>query len=272
MNYQMMTRTLAITSGKGGVGKTTITCNLASALGDAGKKVLILDGDLGMANVDLMYGVRAKGNLLDVVKGEASISSILTPLEKNVSLISGGSGLVEMQRLNIFERRTVINILQELDGKFDYLLIDTSPGLSESVLEFNAASEMSAVVINSDPTSFADAYALIKVLNKQYGENRFAIICNQVRSESEGMSVFNRFNEVTSKFLSVSLDYWGEVPFDQGVKQAIQKQRLILRQEPQAQAALAFNKISRNIDRNLGSFRQKGGIQFFWEQMVGAAS
>ncbi|MFN7455168.1 MAG: MinD/ParA family protein [Pseudobdellovibrionaceae bacterium] len=265
------TRTIAITSGKGGVGKTTLTSNMAQALAQQGQRVLIFDGDLGMANIDIMFGVKPEGNILDVIRGEKEISEVVTQISPLISLISGGSGIVELNRLNPFERRALVDSVSQLEHAYDYMLIDTAPGISDNVLYLNAAAQMSAVIINPDPASLADSYALIKVLNREHRETRFSIICNQVRDEVEGLSLFNRFSEVVNRFLSIGLDYWGSVPQDNLLKRSTLQQRLIVRHEPQAESARAIQAISLRMQQSVQKSDTKAGLQFFWEQVVGVA-
>lgn len=275
MSYSQVlkrTKTVAITSGKGGVGKTTITANLAYNLARQGRKVLIFDGDLGMANVDIMFGTKAEGHIYEVLQGEKNIDEVVTSLAPNIDLISGGSGIVEMGRMTSFERRALLDTVQDLDQQYDYLLIDTAPGIGDNVLYLNAAAQMSAVVINPDPASFADSYALIKVLNREYRENKFSIICNQVRDEADGLMLFQRFSEVVSRFLYIGLDYWGSVPQDALVRRSNQTQRLILKHDPQAEASKALTQVSNKLERALLNNDEKSGLQFFWEQVVGVAS
>ncbi|HWU42724.1 MAG TPA: MinD/ParA family protein, partial [Bdellovibrio sp.] len=208
------TRTISITSGKGGVGKTTLVANLALSLAQRGKKVLILDGDLGMANVDILFGVKTNGNIHDIISGQREMKDILLEVSKDVFLVPGGSGVVEFNHMNHFERRAMVEAVSALPLGFDYLLIDTAPGIAENVLFLNSAAQTVSVVITPDPASFADAYALIKVLHRQYKVNRFSIICNQVRDEDEGLGLYKRFNDVVNKFLYIGLDYWGSIPND----------------------------------------------------------
>ena len=237
------TKTIAVTSGKGGVGKTTLTANIAYSLALRGRKVLIFDGDLGMANVDIMYGVKPNGNILEVIRGEKEIEDIITPLTPNISLIPGGTGLVELSRLSAFERRALLDSVSSLDGQFDVMLIDTAPGLSENVLYLNSAAQLSGVVITPDPSSLTDSYGLIKVLNQEYKENKFGIICNQVANEGEGLSLYNRFNDVVNKFLNIGLDYWGGLPHDLLLKKSTQNQRLIVKYEPKSPSAEQISRI-----------------------------
>lgn len=270
-NKSHRTKTISITSGKGGVGKTTMVCNLAYALARQGKKVLIFDGDLGMANVDIMFGVKSEFSIMDVLKGQRTMNEILVPLAPNIALIPGGTGVVELSRLNAFERRSMLDAVGSLDYQYDYLLIDTAPGLAENVLYLNSAAQISSVVITPDPSSLADAYALIKTLNREYKETKFSIICNQVRDEMEGLALFNRFNEVVNRFLYIGLDYWGSVPQDQLLRKSTQNQRLILKHEPQSEVAKNLLKLSNKLEAAMLENQDKSGLQFFWEQVVGVA-
>lgn len=265
------TRTISITSGKGGVGKTTMVANLALTLAQRGKKVLILDGDLGMANVDILFGVKTQGNIHDIISGQKEMKDILIEVSKDVFLIPGGSGIVDFNHMNHFERRAMIEAVSTLPMGFDYLLIDTAPGIAENVLFLNSAAQTVSVVITPDPASFADAYALIKVLNKQYKVNRFSIVCNQVRDEQEGLGLYQRFNDVVNRFLYIGLDYWGSIPNDAVLRKAVQMQRLIVRQEPGAESAKALRQLALQIEKSTAQFETKGGMNLFWEQVVGFA-
>ncbi len=265
------TRTISITSGKGGVGKTTLTSNLALRLSQTGNKVLIFDGDLGMANVDILYGVKAGGNIHDVIMGDKTVEEILIEVAKDVFLIPGGSGILEFNNLNSFQRRTMIEAVSTLPQDFDYLLIDTAPGIADNVLYLNAAAQTISVVITPDPASLADSYALIKVLHQKYKENKFSIICNNVRDEAEGAGLYQRFNDVVNKFLCIGLDYWGSVPMDPVLRKATQLNRLIMRHDTTAESAKAIKNLCSQIENSSQKTLTKGGLQMFWEQVVGVA-
>jgi flagellar biosynthesis protein FlhG len=265
------TRTLSITSGKGGVGKTTIASNIATGLSLLGHRVLIFDGDLGMANVDIMFNTKSRGHILEVLRGEKEISEIITPIANNIDLISGGSGVVEMSRLDAGSRRGALDMVSNIENMYDFMIIDTAPGISDNVLYLNAAAQISAVVINPDPSSLTDSYALIKVLHQEYKENRFAIICNQVRDEAEGLSLYNRFSDVVNRFLFIGLDYWGCLAQDPMIRKLNHQQRLILKQDPLSLSARQLNQITVRAERSLNLNESKSGLGHFWNQVVGVA-
>lgn len=236
---------IAVSSGKGGVGKTTLTCHLALAIAEQNKKVLIIDGDLGLANVDIHFGVRPMFHLGDVLKGK-SISECITPVLKNIDLIAGGSGLTELTHLNAFQRREIINQVQDMQFSYDYAIIDTSSGIYEHVLHLNAIADECLVVLTQDPSSFADAYALIKVLHQKYKLQNFKIVCNQVKANNGG-NLFLKFSEVVERFLQVRLNFVGSLPFDENLQKAQQMQRLILRQNVHSESCEIFRQIAREI-------------------------
>jgi flagellar biosynthesis protein FlhG len=265
------TRTISITSGKGGVGKTTMISNIALSLANQGKCVLILDGDLGMANVDIMFGVRPQRTIYDLLSGECELSEVMTQISPNLYLIPAGNGIVELQNLSSAQKRAILDQVSELDMGFDYMLIDTAPGIDDNVLYLNSAAQEIHVIITPDPASIADSYALIKVLNRLHHEEKFKILCNQVKDEAEGLALYGRFADVVNRFLYVSLDYQGCIPFDLNLRQAVRAQKLIISTQPQSVSAQAVQKIARKISGYREVEEMKGGLQFFWEHLVGVA-
>ncbi len=265
------TKTLTITSGKGGVGKTSIVCNLANQLSKQGKRVLILDGDLGMANVDVMFGKRVPHNILSVINGEMSLDEILFEVKENIYLVSGGSGIKDLQNLSEFQRRLLIDQVTQLPQRFDYLIIDTAPGIDDNVLYLNAAVHQTNIIITPDPASLTDSYALIKVLNKYYKQNRFSIISNFVKDEHEGLSIFKRISDVSAQFLNVSLDYVGFVPLDASLRKATKLQQLVTVAEPGSPSSLAISDLSKKLSGFNDIEEINGGLQFFWKHLFGVA-
>lgn len=265
------TRTIAISSGKGGVGKTTLVCNLAFDLASRGNKVLILDGDLGMANVDIFFGQRARLNISHVLENRCQLEDILLEVAPNVHLIPGGSGVYGLSRLEAMQKHILLDQVSRLNRNFDFMLVDTAPGIDDNVLYLNAAAQEILVVVTPDPSSLTDAYALIKVLNQRYKENRFSVVCNMVRDEIEARMVFQKLSDVASKFLCVSLDYRGFVPNDLILRQAIRSQELVVQTQGRCPAAVAIKSLSENIKSSERFGEMKGGLQFFWNQLSGVA-
>lgn len=264
------TRVISITSGKGGVGKTSIVSNMALQLAAQGNRVLILDGDLGMANVDIMFGVRAEKHILDVVKGDVSIQDVLVDVAPNVTLIPGGSGVFDLQNLSVFEKQALLTEVSNLGLEYDVMLIDTAPGIDDNVLYLNSAAQEICVVVTPEPASLTDSYALIKVLNQRCRETRFSIICNQVKDETDGQKLFAKLDSVASKFLYVSLDYKGSIPADPNLRQSTRSQALVTRAFPDSSASQAIRKLAVEFAGEPQVDECKGGLQFFWEQLVGA--
>lgn len=265
------TRTISVTSGKGGVGKTTLVCNLAYELGRRGQKVLILDGDLGMANVDIMFGQRARLNISHVLENRCQLEDILIDVAPNVQLIPGGSGVYELARLQPLQKHILLDQVSRLNRSFDYMLVDTAPGIDDNVLYLNSAAQEIMVVVTPDPSSLTDAYALMKVLHMRYRENRFSIIANMVRDESEARHVYQKLSDVANRFLCVSLEFRGFIPNDLNLRQSIRSQQLVVQAQSRSPSSLAIRGLSENLRHSDRFSELKGGLQFFWNQLSGVA-
>lgn len=262
------TRVISITSGKGGVGKTSIVANLAVQMAKEGKKVLILDGDLGMANVDIMFNVRARRNIQDLVNGTAEIDDVLLEIGPNISLLPGGSGVADLQNLSVFSKQALLDRVSSLGHEYDVMLIDTAPGIDDNVLYLNSAAQEICVVVTPDPSSLADSYALIKVLHQKCRENRFSIICNQVKDEADGRKLFEKLDSVAAKFLYVSLDYLGSIPSDPILRQATRNQQIVSKSSVGAPSVSAFRELAQGFSGVSKEAECKGSLQFFWQQLV----
>lgn len=262
------TRAISFTSGKGGVGKTVLLSNIAVQLSRLQKRVLILDGDFAMANVDILFGVKPRGSIHDVIFGRKQIDDIVVNVHPNIYLIPGGSGIYEMQYLNRFQRRNIFDQLQGIGIDFDYLLIDTAPGIDDNVLQLNSAAHETCVIVTPDPSSITDAYALMKVQNQKQRDNRFSIICNQVSNEADGLNLFRRLSDVAQRFLDIGLDYKGFVPYDPELSRATRAQQLVTVSNMFAPCNRFIMRISENLGSSKAISPVKGGLQLYWQNLL----
>lgn len=265
------TKTISVTSGKGGVGKSTLVSNIAATLGARGHRVLLLDGDIGMANLDIMFGIRTMYSIADVFNGNRSLNEVIVQAAENVYLIPGGSGIYGLSRLDHFQKQLLLDQVSGLDDHFDYMIIDTAPGIDDNVLYLNTAAQETMVVVNPDPASITDSYALIKVLSQRHHETRFSIIANCVRDEAEAISVYRRLSDVAAKFLCVSLDLKGFIPNDPNLRQATKQQQLVVAAAPSSPSSLGIRRLAEKISGYGQVPELKGSIQFFWQQLSGVA-
>lgn len=265
------TRTISVTSGKGGVGKSTLISNLAIGLSQSGCRVLILDGDLGMANVDVMFGKRTTFSIENVLSCEKRLSEIMVEVAPNVFLIPGGSGVYGLQQIDTFQKKMLLDQVSELENPFDFMLIDTASGIDDNVLYLNSAAQEVLVLVTPDPASLTDAYALIKILHKKFNEHKFSVVANMVQDEREAFAIFKRLSDVTQKFLCVSLDYKGFIPVDANLRAATKSQQLVMHTHPHSPSSTAIIKLSEKLNGFVSVGPVKGGMQFFWEQLIGVA-
>jgi flagellar biosynthesis protein FlhG len=263
-------RVIAVTSGKGGVGKTNVSVNLATAMAQSGKQVLLLDADLGLANVDVMLGLHPDYNLSHVLSGERTLEEILVPAPGGFRVVPAASGVKSMLELGALEHAGLVQAFSELNSSLDVLLIDTAAGLSDGVITYTRAAQEVIVVVCDEPASITDAYALIKVMSRDYGHKRFRILANMARSIREGYELFGKIARVTDKFLSVSLDFLGSIPHDELLRQAVQKQRAVVEIYPSSRASQAFKKLVPKVDNWPVPVAASGHVEFFVERLVHA--
>jgi flagellar biosynthesis protein FlhG len=259
---------IAISSGKGGTGKTTVAVNLAAALAEAGRKVLLLDGDLGLANVDVLLGLTPACTIEQVLKGERRLEEILLHTPEGIGVIPAASGVTRLAQLPLPELNAVVSAFSTLPASYDTLVIDTAPGLIESVLTFCQAAQHQLLVIRNEPASLTDAYALIKVLSRERCVGRFRILVNMVRGDCEPQRLFQRLQRVTDRFLDVALEYAGEIPNDDAVARAVCAQRTVLAAYPGGPAARAYRRLARIVSAWPACERASGGLQFFLERIL----
>jgi len=255
-------RTIAVTSGKGGVGKTNITANLAIALSRLDKKVMILDADLGMSNIDVVLNLATKYNIKHLFNGEKRLKDLIVEGPQGIKILPASSGIQELTSLDEFQRMRLIEEFDSYEEDIDYLLIDTSSGISSNVAFFCMAAQEIIVVTSAEPTAMTDAYALIKVLYTKYQEKNFKVLVNSVKDSHEATDVYRRLSTATERFLSISLDYIGYVPYDGYMKKAVRKQRALVDIYPGSDAAKNLTDIAERISIDNNS-TIKGTIQFF---------
>lgn len=242
-------RIITVSSGKGGVGKTNFTVNLGIALAKLGKKVTIIDADLGLANVDVMFGIVTKYNLSNVIKGEVSVQDSIVKGPYDINIISGGSGIMDLIDLDINQLEKLIHTLSYFNTISDYILIDTGAGLSKSVLSFVDAASDIVLVITPDPTSITDAYALIKNIVKD-DQKKIKLIINRIESNEEGDEVFNKLEQAVKKFLNRELENLGYIFEDNNLKRAVRKQIPLMEAYPRAIASKGIENIAYNLENN----------------------
>ena len=262
-------RVITVTSGKGGVGKSSVSVNLAIQLSRMGKRVVVLDADFGLANVEIMLGIHPKYNLADLMFRGKSITDIITPGPENVGFISGGSGINELANLTREQVFHLIQKMEELDHKADVIIVDTGAGISNSVLEFVAASEEVLLVATPEPTSITDAYALLKSLNRctsyRPGTTIVKMIANQVRNAKDADELFEKIGLVVNKFLNVEVEYLGAIPYDANMSKAIMKQTPISIAAPNSPTARCISDIVAKLENKVpeDAGKRLGIVQMF---------
>jgi len=254
MNHEARGRIIAVTSGKGGVGKTFVAANLAAALASRGERVLVLDADLGLANLDVVLNLAAKTTLHDVFTGKADLGDAIVPAPGGFSVMLAGSGLVEYSRLTPEVRDQLLVVIRKVGQRFDRILLDTGAGISDVVLYTVSLADEVMVVATPEPTSLTDAYATIKVLASQQQQRRvIKLLVNQVSRAGEGRVIRNQLQQVIDRFVSngtdtpLRLDLVGDVPTDVAVREAVQRRRLLLETAPGSAAAMAMNGIAEKL-------------------------
>ncbi len=263
-------RVIAITGGKGGVGKTNVSVNLSVAMAASGKKVMLLDADLALANVDVLLGLRAHYNLAHVLSGERMLEEVIIDGPAGVRIVPASSGIKDMSELSTAEHAGLIRAFSELGQDIDVLMIDTAAGISNCVTAYTRAAQEVIVVVCDEPASITDAYALIKVLNRDHGVFRFHILANMAHSVQEGRGLFNKLMKVTDRFLDVTLDYMGVVPYDEYLRKSVQKQKCVVEAYPRSKATLAFKNLAIKADNWPVPKVAGGHLEFFVERLIHA--
>jgi flagellar biosynthesis protein FlhG len=263
-------RVFAVTSGKGGVGKTNTVANLAAALARRQKKVLLMDADLGLANLDLFLGVKPRYTLADFFAGHMSLAEIIVSTPLGVSLLPGGSGIQEVTALTDAQKIAFITELDALTHDIDVVLVDTGSGISDTVTYFTTAAQEIIVVVTPDPSSMTDAYALLKVLASKHHEKRFWVLANTVEGELGARRLYDTLSCTALRFLNISLDFLGWVPWDQELRRAASHGQIVSSNSTTSPSAQAFSTIaSRLLQQAANDCRVKGNMQFFFRRVLG---
>ena len=260
---------LSVTSGKGGVGKTNLSINLALCLAGMGKRCVILDADLGLANVDVLLGLTPERNLFHVFHEGVSLRDILHPTEHGFSILPASSGVSEMLSLSTGQKLELLEAMDVLEDKLDFLIVDTGAGINDTVLYFNLAVQERLLVLTPEPTSLTDAYALVKVLKLRHEVDRFHVVVNMVKDEKGAKEIFAKLSNACDHFLTgVSLDFVGYVPLDGAVRQAVIQQKPFCSVTPAGDACRAVNKIAQKLTQWKPQDHLDGNIKFFWKKLL----
>jgi|SRR5690554_163953 len=259
---------IAVTGGKGGVGKSNVSINLAIGLANLGRRVVMLDADLGLSNIDILLGLNAKSTIENVLQGECSLRDVLVNGPGGIKVVPASSGTQRLTHLNSQEHAGIIQAFSDLGDNMDVLIIDTAAGISDGVMSFVQASQEVILVVTDEPTSITDAYAQIKILSKDYGLFRFRIIANMVKTPQEGVAIFNKLTKVTDRFLEVALQYVGAVPFDDALRKAVQRQKAVIEAYPRSKSAVAFKAIAKKVDSWPLPTTPRGHMEFFVDRLV----
>ena len=259
---------IAVTGGKGGVGKSNVSVNLSIALADLGHRVVLLDADLGLANIDILLGITAKNDISNVLSGEISLRDVLVDGPGGIRIIPAASGTQAMASLEPVEHAGLIRAFSSISDQLDILVVDTAAGIGDGVVSFVKAAQEVLLVVTDEPTSITDVYALIKLLNRDHGLFRFRILANMVKTSQEGHNVYDKLLKVTDRFLDVALQYVGCIPFDDSLKKAVQRQKPVIQAYPRAKASLAFKSLAKKVDGWPLPTTARGNLEFFVENLV----
>jgi len=264
-------RVISVTSGKGGVGKTSLVVNLAAALALRGQRVMVLDADFGLANIDVLLGLAPKFNIKHVLASQKRLEDVMVQGPHGIRIIPASSGLEELARLLPEQKLSLLAEFEQLESDFDIMLVDTATGISSDVAYFNTAAQNILVVLFPEPASLTDAYALIKLLYSRYRQRDFHVVVNGVKGDREAHEIFSAIANVCHRFLDLTLDWMGFVPKDGAFVRAIKQQSLVIDRYPDSPSAHAIFELADKILR-LPEPELKGTYQFFWTRLLGVSN
>ena len=273
-SYTSVAKVIAVTSGKGGVGKSSISINLAMQLSNLGKRVIIIDADIGLANVEVMLGIKPKYDLGDLMYGEKKLSEIITEGPMGIKFISGGTGIHQLNNLSHEQIMSMTSRLYELDEMADYIIVDTGAGISDIGKQFIKSSSEVLVVVTPEPTSITDAYAVIKELNRERDNmaegTSIKMISNRVRDEKDGEGLYQRLNSVVKMYLEIKLEYLGSVVQDSNISKSILSQQPISSMFPNSAAVKSIRKLAHLILNDEDTIQTKGIAGIFTQLLFGS--
>jgi flagellar biosynthesis protein FlhG len=261
-------KVVAITGGKGGVGKTLTAVNLGAALAGLGRSTMLLDADFGLANVDVLLGLKARLNLEHVVAGQCALEDVILTSTSGLRVVPATSGNVSMATLSRVQHAGLIGAFSQLLEPLDVLLVDTAAGLSDGVITFSEAAQRVVVLVCDEPASLTDAYGLIKVLSRRQPGCRFEVVANMVDSAVHGRELYEKLMRVCHRFLGITPTYFGYLPNDEYVRHAIRRQSTVVEAFPSSPAARAFQRLARVVDGWEAPAQARGGVEFFMERLV----
>jgi len=261
-------RLIAVTSGKGGVGKTNLTANLAVLAAKTGKRVLIIDGDLGLANVEIVFGLKANRHIGDLLEGTAKLDEVMLEGPHGIRILPGGSGIQSLTQLTHENKLRLMEVLEPLQDRFDVVLVDSSAGIGDNVLFFAGAVEEVLLLVSPEPTSIIDAYAVVNVLSQQAGVRHFDVVVNPVVDELPARDIFHKLTSVTSRFLNCNVRLLGYIPRDENLHRAIMAQKPITDLFPRSPASRAIAAIAQRMFSAESPRQLQGGLRLMWQRLL----
>jgi flagellar biosynthesis protein FlhG len=261
-------KVVAVTGGKGGVGKTNVSVNLSVALAEMRRRVVLMDADLGLANIDVLLGLNVRHTIADVLDGTHSLRDVMVNGPGGIKVVPATSGVQQLTQLSPHEHASLVYAFSDIGDQLDVLVVDTAAGISDMVVNFVKASQEVIVVVCDEPSSITDAYALMKLLNKEHNIYRFKVIANMTRSQQEGRILFEKLSGVCERFLDAALQYLGHIPFDEQVRKCVQSRRSFVEMAPRSKAAVAVRELAQKIDAWPVQSGPRGHLEFFIERLL----
>lgn len=265
-------KVVAVTGGKGGVGKTNVSVNLSVALAEMRRRVVLMDADLGLANIDVLLGLNVRHTIADVLDGTHSLRDVMVNGPGGIKVVPATSGVQQLTQLTPHEHASLVYAFSDISDQLDVLIVDTAAGISDMVVNFVKASQEVIVVVCDEPSSITDAYALMKLLNKEHNVYRFKVIANMTRTQQEGRILFEKLNSVCERFLDAALQYMGHIPFDEQVRKCVQARRSFVEMAPRSKAATAVRELAQKIDAWPVQSGPRGHLEFFIERLLDSSA